>query len=72
MQISLSNAIWEDPDIILRKEGYKDVRSVLRKEVKPVNLVCGLLFWWPSLLWYYGPKANQNFFLTPETSNENY
>ncbi len=34
--------------------------TTLDKEVKMVNLVCGILLWWPSLLWVYGPEPVQN------------
>ena len=64
-QVKMSNAIWEDPDVLIKKEGFKDLRLGLDKEVKGVNLVCGLILWWPSLLWVYGPEKNQYFELTP-------
>ncbi|AEE17597.1 PEGA domain-containing protein [Treponema brennaborense] len=63
--VKLSNAVWESPDVLIVKEGYKDTYTELKKEVKPVNLVCGLLLWWPSLLYVYGPKQNQSYVLTP-------
>ena len=65
-EIALSNAIWEDPDVVLKKEGYKDLHTNVKKEVKAVNLVSGLLLWLPSLLWVYGPKSNQNYMMIPE------
>ncbi|WP_147634705.1 PEGA domain-containing protein [Treponema pectinovorum] len=68
-QVKLSNGIWNDPDIILKKEGYQDLRTDLAKEVKGVNLVAGLLIWWPSLLWVYGPKKTQNYMLFPENKS---
>ena len=46
MQKKLSNAVWEDQSIIIRKDGYRDIYSNMNKEVKPVNLVCGVLIWW--------------------------
>jgi len=64
LQTKMSNAIWEDPDVILKKEGYKDLVTSVKKEVKPVNLVCGIIIWWPSLLWVYGPKKDQNFVMS--------
>lgn len=64
-QIKLSNAIWENPDVVIKKDGYKDLYTDLNKEVKGVNLVCGLLLWWPSLLFVYGPKKSQHYMLTP-------
>ncbi|WP_294428642.1 hypothetical protein [uncultured Treponema sp.] len=63
-QVRLSNAVWENPDILLKKEGYRDLHTDLKKEIKGVNLVCGLLLWWPSLLWVYGPKPFQYYNLT--------
>lgn len=63
VQHKLSNAIWEDPDVVLKKDGYKDQTFSVKKEVKMVNLVCGLILWWPSLLWVYGPKKVQSFSL---------
>ena len=65
-EIALSNAIWEDPDVVLKKDGYKDLHTNVKKEVKTVNLISGLLIWSPSLLWVYGPKANQNYMMIPE------
>lgn len=61
----LSNAIWEDPDILIKKDGYKDMHLSVQKEVKTVNLICGLLLWWPSLLWVHGPKGHQYYILSP-------
>lgn len=67
-QRKMSNAIWEDPDIVITKDGYKTLYVSEEKELKAVNLVCGLLIWWPSLLYVSGPKANQNFQLIPENN----
>lgn len=66
IEYKLSNAIWEDPDVVIRKKGYKDLRVGLKKEVKAVNLICGIIFWWPSLLWCYGPKDKQYFEMIKE------
>lgn len=57
----MSNAVWEDPLIILKKDGYKELHAGIKKEIKAVNLICGLIIWWPSLLWVYGPKGYQYF-----------
>jgi len=62
----LSNAVWEDPDVIIKKEGFKDLHTGLDKEVKGVNLVFGIILWWPSLLWVYGPEKTQYYTLIPE------
>lgn len=61
----MSNAVWEDPDILIKKDGYQDMQLSVKKEVKTVNLVCGILLWWPSLLWVHGPKAQQHYLLSP-------
>lgn len=66
-QVKMSNAIWEDPDVLIKKEGFKDLNVGVKKEVKPVNLICGIIIWWPSLLWVYGPKQNQSYVLVPES-----
>lgn len=65
----LSNAIWEDPTITIKKDGYKTLNTSLQKEVKTPNIVLGILLNWPAFLWCYGPKQNQNFILTPDTSS---
>lgn len=31
-QIKLSNAIWENPDVVIKKDGYKDLYTDLNKE----------------------------------------
>jgi hypothetical protein len=62
----ISNAIWEDPDIMLKMEGYTNIRTGLDKEIKPVNLIFGLILWWPSLLWVYGPDPIQYYTLEKE------
>ena len=64
----LSNAIWEEPIITIKADGYKTLNSTLRNEVKPAPLVCGVLFFWPIALWCYGPIEVQNYELEPATS----
>ena len=66
VEVQLSNAIWEDPDIVLKKEGYHDLQTHLYKETKSTNLICGLLLFWPSLLYVQGPKPIQNFILNKQ------
>lgn len=61
----MSNGLWEDPMVLLRKEGYRDAVTSLKKEIKVPNLVIGL-FVWPSLLWVYGPDAYQYYTLIEE------
>lgn len=65
----LSNGIWNDPTITIKKDGYKTLNTSLQKEVKTPNIVLGILLNWPAFLWCYGPKRNQNFILTPDTSS---
>ena len=60
----LSNAIWDDPDILIKQAGYKDLRTGVKKEVKGANVALGLTVNWAALLWVYGPKKVQNFVLT--------
>lgn len=69
VQKKLSNAIWNNPDILIKKEGYKDLYTDLNKELKGVNLVSGLLLWCPSLFWVYGPKKNQSYMLLPSANS---
>lgn len=64
--VKMSNGIWEEPVVILKKEGYIDKRSSVKKQIKPVNLVCGVILWWPSLLWCYGPGDYQYFAMYPK------
>lgn len=61
IQAEFSNAVWEDPTILITKNGYFDSKQVFKKEVKSTNLVVGLILWWPSLLWCYGPSEYQYF-----------
>jgi hypothetical protein len=63
VSIQMSNAFWEEPDILIRKEGYRDLRTLPNKEIKVINLISGLLLIWPSLLWVWGPEENQVFTL---------
>ena len=61
-----SNAVWEDPGILLVMDGHRDVYGSLKKEIQATNLVVGLLLWAPSLLWAYGPEQYQYFDLIKE------
>lgn len=64
--VELSNAVWEDPDILLKKDGYRDLNTELRREVKGANVAFGLLLNTFAWLWVYGPKEQQHFILTSE------
>jgi hypothetical protein len=57
---SLSDAIWENYDVVIEKDGYKTFRGRLNKEFK-VGTFIGGLFVWPLLLWTYGPEPYQTF-----------
>ena len=69
-QSKLSNAIWEDPDVFIRKEGYRDLYLSVKKEIKVVNVLTGVVLspftYFIPLLWCYGPKKNQNYVMIPE------
>ena len=69
VQKKLSNVVWENPDILIKKEGYKDLYTDLKKEIKVVNLVSGLILFWPALFWVYGPKKNQSYILVPSANS---
>lgn len=69
VQKKLSNVVWENPDILIRKEGYKDLYTDLKKEIKGVNLVSGLFLFWPALFCVYGPKKNQSYILVPSANS---
>ena len=64
--ITLSNAVWKNPSITFKKDGYVTMDTYLQKEVKPANIVFGLCLNWPAFLWCYGPCEKQNFILPPE------
>ena len=64
--VRMSNAVWEDPEILLKKEGYRDLRTSPQKEVKALNLISGLIFVAIPLLWVYGPEPYQSFMLSEE------
>ncbi len=63
----VSNAIWEDQEVIIRKNGLKDQKTKLKKEIKVINLLTGILLCpvtlYIPLLWCYGPKDQQAFIL---------
>lgn len=67
----ISNLAWVDPDVVIKKQGYKTEHKWLDREVKTVSLIGGVLTL-PfcvgviPLLCCYGPKKNQFFFLRKE------
>ena len=70
-QYKMSNGFWEDPDVSIKKEGFKDLNFGVKKEVKVFNVVTGVVLspftLCIPLLWSYGPKTNQNYVMIPET-----
>ena len=65
LQVSLSNAIWEDTNIRVTTEGFKESHKKLEKVIQPVNLVVGWFLFPPSLLYCYGPDSYQYYRLFP-------
>ncbi len=57
---NLSDAIWENFNVEIAKDGYKTFHGTLAKEFKVGALIGGLIMW-PLLLWTYGPQPYQNF-----------
>ena len=58
LELRMSNGIWADPYILVKKEGFYDYRYRLEREIKPLNLISGFFFFWP-WLWVYGPAEYQ-------------
>lgn len=62
----VSNAIWKNQEVIVKKNGLKDLHTILNKEPKVFNIVSAIIFpgtVYLPLLWCYGPKENQYFTL---------
>ena len=62
---NLSDAIWEEYNVEITKDGYQVYRGRLKKEVKVGALIGGIIVW-PFLLWVYGPDPYQKVYLEPE------
>lgn len=61
----ITNAVWEDQEVIVKKNGLDDYKTKLKKEPKIINIITGIVlapvtFYIP-LLWCYGPEETQNF-----------
>lgn len=61
----LGNGFWEDPSIRVELEDHVPITRAIEKELKGVNLAFGLLLWWPSLAWSWGPADEQFYALRP-------
>ncbi len=61
----ITNAVWEDQEVIVRKNGLKDYKTELKKEPKIINIITGVLLapvtLYIPLLWCYGPEETQYF-----------
>lgn len=66
MVMKISNGIWENPNAMVSADGYRDLHTELDKELKAINLVFGLILWWPSLLYVWGPDSYQYYQLVEE------
>jgi hypothetical protein len=63
----MSYAVWENPDIVVKADGYKTVVTKAEKEGKIGAIILGyFLGMLPALLWSYGPSSYQYFNLYPE------
>jgi hypothetical protein len=65
LSVELSDAVWENYNVIFKMAGYRELRVKLAKEIKAGALIGGLFFAIP-LLWCYGPDENQYFDLQKE------
>ena len=63
----VSNFVGSTPEIIVSKDGYAVVTTEAVKEVKPANVVLGVMLNFFSWMWVYGPKSQQNIILVPDT-----
>ena len=63
--IRVSNFIATSTDIRIIAEGYHPRTAEPVRELKVGAFIAGI-FIWPVLLWVWGPRAQQNIFLTPQ------
>ncbi|MFP3960383.1 MAG: PEGA domain-containing protein [Spirochaetaceae bacterium] len=61
----MTNAVWKNPKVRAEQEGYYPRTTNVDKEIKAANLLVGILVWWPTLLWAYGPEKSQRIVLRP-------
>ena len=64
--VRISNAIWDDSKVEIRKMGYKVVDVRMDKEFKCLNFVLGIVPWWPSMYYAFGPKEMQRIEMKKE------
>jgi hypothetical protein len=65
-QAKMSNLVWEESDVRMRAEGYRDAHFRVEKEIKSTNALVGFFLWMPSWLWAYGPEEHQYATLVEE------
>jgi hypothetical protein len=58
--VALGNESWQDYYVDFRKDGYLPLRRKLEKEVKTINVIGGLFFYFP-FMWVYGPRSDYFF-----------
>jgi hypothetical protein len=66
LTVKMSNAVWENPDVVITAEGYRTWIGAPEKEMKLSAAIVGYFLFWPALLWSYGPSKYQYFTLYPE------
>lgn len=64
----MSNLCWKNPDVTIKKEGYKTLYTEMKKEIVYANVAIGFFLWEPAFLWCYGPKPRQNYILVKNTT----
>ena len=64
-KIRVSNFAGTSTEIAVSKNGYETVKTEAVKEVKPANVVLGIMLNFFSWMWVYGAKPEQNIILTP-------
>lgn len=68
----ISAYAWYDPFVVIKKEGYKDLKTELKKAPRAGNIAAGVIFIgalpisMPCLFTCYGPDKRQYFELEKE------
>jgi len=68
--VSLSDAVWSNPNCYAVDEAGNRKYYQIRREVK-IGAVIGGFFLWPIWLWTYGPASTQYINFDTETYNNN-